>query len=509
MSKNVRFRFDRFRATRPALFAFTALSACGGEQKEAATVGLPEQTPRVDVFWKDRLSTPPDTETVTLSDSEHRHVLALAAELRKAEMADLEPVLRGLQKIGAGSIPVLVEQLLGAKQESTRRNLVLALTALDDPRGAGTLCNLLRDSSAQVALLAARGLGQLVVPWTLPRLIKVVGRYDVTPWLIVRVEAAAALLKFKNFSGVPFLFKVLKEHTALEDNRNRDWGRRTRIVFEKEAASRALAGLAGTDHGYSPNGPYPRQERAILEMEHWWIEQRDELWATAPPFTDPELLRRVHWLVDGLALYQIRTVDNARFILKSLGPPALPAFERHLSDPRFYVRVHLLEALSRMGEELAPHSEELLRILGPHLIDPDPAIRTQAVSILGSAKLSQARDLLAAALSDSDGSVRVAAVRSLGLVGSPDAVGLLLPLADSTVRDDLRANARAALFRLGLDEALDPLLEELLEPNLKVQASALEALGWLGAPIAEFPLAASRALREPFPARIRMALKAP
>jgi len=508
LSKHVRSRSNNSHSNIVALLV--ALGACTGELDRApSSSSLPEQTRRDELFWKHRLSVPPDVAPRPLVGRGLDQALSLARELRDAELAELESILREVVEIGPGAIPVLVDGLFAEDREAARRNLVLALIALDDPRGAGPLCGLLRDSSAQVALLAARGLGELAVPWTLPRLIKVVGRYDVTPWLIVRVEAAAALLRFQNYSGVPFLLKVLKEHTALEDNRDREWGRRLRIVFEKEAAARALAGLIGEDFGYSPNAPYPRQERAILEMEDWWSEHATELWAGAPPLSDPELLCRIGWLADGLALYQIRTVDNARFILKSLGPPALPALERHLDDPRFYVRVHLLEALAQMGATLAPQAESLARILAPHLADPEPAIRTQAVRILGTARMRAASSQVVTALGDADGSVRLSAIRVLGLIGGPAARELLRPLAESKVADDFRAGARASLVRLGDREALEALLDDLLDPDLRAQASALEALGELGAPISEFPLGGPLELREPHSTRIRDTLAGP
>ncbi|MFH0947178.1 MAG: HEAT repeat domain-containing protein [Planctomycetota bacterium] len=483
--------------------------AGGGCRGTGGDPPLPEQAIRKELFWKDVLSIPPESVPVPADPGTKQRIEELRDRLSGTPITELSPLLDSLTGIGPACVPVLAARLAGEEPEETRRNLVLALTALGDPAGAGALCSVLRDSSGQVALLAARGLGRLRVPWTIPRLIKVVGRYDVSEWLIVRVEAAASLIRFGNFSGVPFLLKVLKEHTALEENADREWGRRIRIVFEKEAACRALGALIGDDFGYSPNASYPAQERAILRMEGWWNEHRQRLWAEQPTFEDKELLTRVDWLIDGLAVFQIRTVDNARFILTSLGPPALPAIAARLTDPGFYVRLHLLEALEGMGPLLRHRAGEVRDQLQPLLRDKDPALRTQAVRTLGRIGEPALYEVLTPLLSDEDMSVRIATISALGWCGNMKASSALEPIARAPEASDERASAREALIRLGQEKYLEQLLGDLLDPALEVQAPALQALGQLGASIADFPLGGSGADRDAQARRIRTALVSP
>ena len=53
-----------------------------------------------------------------------------------------------------------------------------------------------------------------------PRLIKVMGRYDNHPDLIVRVQAAAALIEHHNYSGVPLMRSMLDGRKHIPENRS-------------------------------------------------------------------------------------------------------------------------------------------------------------------------------------------------------------------------------------------------------------------------------------------------
>ncbi len=492
-----------------ALAAALAASCGSGDEGEgAAREALPEQNQRLEVSWNERLSVPPPQEPLALTAEQDAAAAALCAELAGAALPALGPALARARSLGAAAVPRLARLLEENSDAGTRVNAVLALTATGDARAAAPLCGVLHRQPPQVALLAARGLGQLRVPWTLPRLIKVIGRYDVTNDLIVRVEAAAALQRFGNYSGVPFLIKVLKEHTALQEDGEREWARQVRVAFEKEAALRALAQVIGDDYGFSPNASYRRQEEAIRRIEAWWHEQRLALWNASPPLEDPPLVERIGWLVDGLTVYQISTVDNARYILQALGPAVLPLLTGRLADERVYVRVHVLEVIEQIGDLLAPRADEVLAVVAPLLADGSPAVRAQAGRALGALGVKRAAPLLVPLVQDADPSVRVAGIQALGRAGGEDALAALLPLAGAAQHDDAWASASAALYTLGRREFIEPLLQDLLDGDLGRQARALEVLGGLGAPVAEFPLGGSLEARAGAARLIRATLQA-
>lgn len=493
-----------------AALAAALAAGCGSrdEAGEGQETVLPEQNQRLEVSWTERLSVPPVQEPIAVTAEQDAAAAELCAALAEAPLAAAEPALARLRALGAAAVPRLARLLAESGDTGARVNAVLALTASGDARAAAPLCGVLHRQPPEVALLAARGLGTLRVPWTLPRLVKVIGRYDVTNDLIVRVEAAAALQRFGNYSGVPFLIKVLKEHTALEEDGEREWAKQARIAFEKEEALRALAELAGDDFGFSPNAPYRRQEEAIRKIEAWWREHRPALWGTSPALEDPLLVERIGWLVEGLTIYQISTVDNARYILQALGPKVLPLLTGRLADERVYVRVHVLEVIEGIGDLLAPQAEAVFAVVVPLLADGSASVRAQAGRALGALRLERAAPLLAPLARDADASVRVAGIQALGMAGGEDALAVLLPLAAAAEHDDAWAATSAALYALGRREFLEPLLQDLLHPDLGRQARALEVLGGLGAAVADFPLGGPLAAREPALGLMRATLQA-
>lgn len=105
--------------------------------------------------------------------------------------------------------------------------------------------------------------------------------------------------------------------------------------------------------------------------------------------------------------------------------------------------------------------------------------RYQAVELLGSAGVLEGSPFVAKLLDDSDGEVRLAAVRALGRIGGLEAATALLEHLDC---DDAKIPPHPvtmALLRIGAD-ATEPLLIALTADRVTVRTIAAEVLGVLG-----------------------------
>jgi HEAT repeat protein len=105
--------------------------------------------------------------------------------------------------------------------------------------------------------------------------------------------------------------------------------------------------------------------------------------------------------------------------------------------------------------------------------------RYQAVELLGSAGVLEGTPFVAKLLDDSDGDVRLAAVRALGRIGGLEAATALLEHLDTEDAKIPPHPVTMALLRIGTD-ATDPLLVALTAERVNVRAIAAEVLGILG-----------------------------
>lgn len=475
-----------------ALIVAGSLHACDDSSPPSAPTAVSlEQNRREDFLWADRLAVAPDVARAERPPAS----AAWSARIAAATWDDLDGLAHEWPRRDAAARVALEDALRSAAQPMTRALAATLLGALGDPAAAAPLCVAIDDPEAIVHVAAIRSLAALRVPWTMPRLIKTFGRYVMHPSLIARVEAAAALLRFGNVSGVPLCLRVLKEHTRFEDNVAREWPRSSRVAFEKESALAALVSLTRDAFGYAADAPVAVQERAIERFDAWWAEHRDRLVREQPRHEDASLLAKVDELVQGLDVYQVSTSDDARFVLERLGPRMLDVYVTRLNDPSVYVRTHLLDVVAVIARDADAPSPSTRAILERALVDGSAAVRTQAVRVFGGFRRAELLATVARGLQDQDASVRVAAARALGDSGLAEARPLLEPLTVRAQRDELWATAQLALIQLGATERLGELLQMLVAEDVVVQSAALEALGVLGAPIGSFPLGGTPADR--------------
>lgn len=150
-------------------------------------------------------------------------------------------------------------------------------------------------------------------------------------------------------------------------------------------------------------------------------------------------------------------------------------------------------AVRALGElDAAQGLDALLQATQPRLLPRDSGealslaegvfeVRRTALVGLGYTRSRRAAAFLAGSggLRDPDSRLRATAVRSLGVLGFPDAPGKITPaLGDAAA--EVRWTAASVLGRLGRRATVDPLLRRLADPHAEVRRQAALGLGYLG-----------------------------
>jgi len=455
------------------LAVVVGLPGCGGDERPPLSA-TPQNESKEEWFWRDRLCVRPEP----LAAIEPLPLLRTkAAEIFDAigsrPPGTLEKEIAAISDLGEKAIPFIAERT-GGEERSVRFAAVSALGRIDSPLGQEPLLSLLRDEWSTVAILAADILTETSESWTLPRIIKTIGPFpvDFNPVLMVRVKSAAALIKHHNYSGVPFLIKILKENTPAEDP-VRDWYETQRLAWEKEEALKVLSSLSGDTFGFIIDSPRPRQAEAARRFERWWEDRAESFWARSPTLDDPLLVAEIEEMIAALSTFQIRNKDCAQYILRMLGPPVLPFLAKALTDSNFYVRFHALDVIADLAPAAGRRVDDLAASVSACVKDRSPAIRAQACRTLGRLGLGSSLPFLEQVLGDSDSDVRLKAVEAIGLIGGPKSERCLLDLLANTAQGQLRIEILAALVRFSCSHA-DGLLTELLSDDPSRQEWALQ-----------------------------------
>jgi HEAT repeat protein len=337
---------------------------------------------------------------------------------------------------------------LNACKESFRQVLHEALLHGDTPtrQGAAYLAALCRDESSLEAVIQAIA-DDVATPETVDAL---------RSWGVALIDPLLMLRR-----GEPRVWAIALELAAALSHRHRvevPDGMRDRIrsLIERDLTDATDAVRA-----------------AAAESLRWWGDLRD--------------CRALVECLDSSSHLVRAAATRALEALSKRVPAAVEeALERaDLDGPGGADVAHVLCRLS---------SDTAIELLKRGLHAGNPRTRRAAVQALAMANTADLAQLIGYAIADEDIDVQIAAVRTLGQLGTSEANAPLCTALDSPFAS-IRAEAALALGRRDANDAIPRIRTLLRDQEPVVVAAALDALAWLGD--REVPAAVERALSHP------------
>jgi HEAT repeat protein len=239
-----------------------------------------------------------------------------------------------------------------------------------------------------------------------------------------RIWVAAALGQLGNGAGLDVL---------------RDAFRVAEIADEAGRAAIDLLVAAGRKPDESPT--WDGLARALAEQAREWRRSGRPIVPAEPDAAAAALLlARISRHLVATDEFQLRDVDDARFLLARLGVLPLPQLRLALGASEPYLRNHALEIAAALGEPARELSTSVLALLGDKLSEPF------AIQALGAIQAPDALPHLVVRLGAEDQELRAAAAAALGDLGEPAACEPLRALMRSTGETlDVRVRAAASL----------------------------------------------------------------
>ncbi|MED6335036.1 MAG: HEAT repeat domain-containing protein [Planctomycetota bacterium] len=424
-------------------------AACGGEASAPQSVHRPvvaEALAELDAL----LAAEGDAQD-TPAAVDPEHVSGLVSMLAHSTGRERELPLEEMRLLGEGATPRLaaIATETGRADEERAAACELLAAVGGDPALEQLLTLFERAPEGWLRANAAYALQVAGRDWVVPRVIARMN-YEKDPETIV--WAASCLSSLGNHSGLDALWGV--RNTAAAGD--------SALLARVDERLGFLASAAGVDHP----------------------DEHHRLWAEGDPggrlvAPSPSLrLRRAAWeRISQLSgeHFQLRGVDDARFVLAHLGTWVVDLLCRALHDSDRYVRVHAAQCLERMGARAVSAGPALVLALG------DTGLATEAAAALGSVAYPQAEPALRALLGrEVDHERRVAAARSLGRLGLARSTVSLEALVDAAEPLDLRQAAATALVNLGAGDRIAPTLLALVGDEGADRALAeLSVEAWL------------------------------
>lgn len=270
---------------------------------------------------------------------------------------------------------------------------------------------------------AAFELGSLARPAALVPLLK---RLKYEPDKTVRVWVADALVRRGCGSGLAELLSALREPTTAD-----------------LAGQRAIDILRVAGHDLPDPPTWDAIAQGLRRIQQRWHATgtvRDDL-----PVIDDATRGRLAQLMCALEGFQLRPVDDARFMLARSGAAALPLLREACAASEPYLRTHTLEVLRDLGHAGQDLASEVLPLLD------DPLTRTDAARALAAMGAHAAVPHLLAWLRGPDPELRTAAAQALGPIGDRSTLPeLRARMDDANETMDVRVMAAfsVALFEL-------------------------------------------------------------
>lgn len=405
----------------------------------------------------------------------------LRSEIVAARRAQLGPGLESPADPGApdGATRELVEAVLGALSsgEADFRALAREDARSLAPAGVAELVRVLRDPGAEGELRAgvAEVLGALATPHALDALVTAIekaeepwlraqcgfwlgqtGRDVVLPRLALRLKyekdyatafwMADALARFGHLAGVEAMLTVWRG-TEDETLRAQSAARLGELAGARACADAGEL-LARWQAGELPPPPEPFAPSAELQAEAW------------------------RWIAS-LGAWNLRNVDDARFVLVRLEEWVVPLLVEALGDSDVYVRLHVLQVLERRGPRARGAREGVTGMLDEARLAPAAA---QTLGALGDAAAAPA---LERALTSPDPELAVAAAAALGRLGHGASIPALQAAFAGARGLDLREACAIARLDLGDDTAQAFVRACLTDPLADGGAAEAALARWL------------------------------
>jgi HEAT repeat protein len=247
---------------------------------------------------------------------------------------------------------------------------------------------------------------------------------------------------------------------------------------------------AGLDALYNVSSdgssPFAEQARGILaelaaelgledasQLHRAWFDG-DQAGVLPEVFLEPRTEAVLWRWIARLNSFQLRPVDDTRFIFERCWAPAADLLAEALFDESSYVRLHVAQCLQRMGPRAQRARVPLERALG--LPDTAPWV-AEALGSLGDPSV---RLLLEARLGpEHPPELRVAAARGLAYLGLPESLGALRAALDQAPFVELEQGLLEAQVYVGAGDEVVERLVEFLDREWIEPATTERALGFL------------------------------
>jgi len=380
--------------------------------------------------------------TTVLVEVEAEHVAGLVHMLANSTGRTRDLPLEEIGTLGDGATPLLAA--LAAKSDGDANQRLAAcelLARLGTPLAAEHLLQLCeKDPASWIRAQAAWRLGEVEADWAVGRLLLRL-KYEVDEETAIWI--ASTLSAQGNHSGLDTLWRLERQATTAE--------------LRARAGERltSLAVQAGIDD-------------PVLHGDLWArADPERRLYREAPSAR----LRQVVWgsieMLSG-EHFQLRGVDDARFVLSRMGAWVTDPLCQALHDEDVYVRVHAAQCIERMGPRGVDAGPALLQALD------DPTLAGDAAAALGAIADPAAEPVLRRLLGDTQSAheLRVACAASLGRLGLGDSAAALTAVTKSTAPLDLRQTSANALVALGLGNGVASFLRDLLVDPLADRPAA-------------------------------------
>ncbi len=414
-----------------ALWAFAILAAAGCEpsapdesggpravQRPAARAGLKAVArARIDELTAQLTASGADGFAATTAEEPSAEVRervdGLLAALEGADDSLKRLAREELVSLGAAATALLREKLFDSDaSQNVRLSAAQVLGETKTRAAADALVERIelplvrQDPEGWLRAHCAWRLGNCEQDWIVPRLILTL-RYEKHDETVVYL--ARTLAHFGVYSGLDALFVVASR------------------APEPELARAALADLA-RDAGY---------DDAAALLRAW--NDGDEKALEAPSFSPARELE-VWKRIERFSEWQLRGVDDSRFVLSREHAHAAPLLAAALDDADRYIRAHSAQCLERMGRRARAAGPKLLEVVD------DPEIGDQVLLTLGAVGHEPAQaTLIDRTARNWPLEVRVSAARALGLLGLASSASSLKALQSAEEPLDLRVAALCSL----------------------------------------------------------------